>query len=271
MSQSNCSAALDECSYAAHMTPTLSLITTDLLFLIAATAVIAGMVKGIVGFAMPMIFITGMTIFVGPDLALGILILPTLVTNGWQAGRQGFTAALKSLYDHRWFLSLGYGVLLVTTQLVPLLSQDLFFLCLGILVVGFASLMLSGWKPQGRSGAGLSFVCAVIAGIGGGISGVWGPPTVMYLSTYQLEKQAQMRAQGVIYGLGAVLLLFGHLGSGIATPQALSLGGFAIAPACFGTWIGFQIQDRINQNMFRIATLSVLILAGLNLIRRGMT
>ena len=97
MSQSNCSAALDECRYAAHMTPTLSLITTDLLFLIAATAVIAGMVKGIVGFAMPMIFITGMTIFVGPDLALGILILPTLVTNVWQAGRQGFTAALKSL------------------------------------------------------------------------------------------------------------------------------------------------------------------------------
>jgi uncharacterized membrane protein YfcA len=269
MSQSNCSAAPDECRYAAHMTDIFSLYTLDLLLLIAATAVIAGMVKGIVGFAMPMIFITGMTIFVAPDLALGILILPTLVTNGWQAGRQGFSAALKSLYDHRWFLGLGYGVLLATTQLVPLLSQDVFFLCLGILVVGFASLMLSGWKPQGRSGASLSFACAVIAGIGGGISGVWGPPTVMYLSTHQLEKQAQMRAQGVIYGLGAVLLLFGHLGSGIATPQALSLGGFAIVPACFGIWIGFQIQDRINQNMFRIATLSVLILAGLNLIRRG--
>jgi len=93
MSQSNCSAAPDECRYAAHMTDILSLYTLDLLLLIAVTAVIAGMVKGIVGFAMPMIFITGMTIFVAPDLALGILILPTLVTNGWQAGRQGFSAA----------------------------------------------------------------------------------------------------------------------------------------------------------------------------------
>ena len=77
------------------MTDVLSLSTPNLLLMIAATAVIAGMVKGIVGFAMPMIFITGMTIFVGPDLALGILILPTLVTNGWQAGRQGFSAALR--------------------------------------------------------------------------------------------------------------------------------------------------------------------------------
>ena len=67
-------------------------------------------------------------------------------------GPAGFSAALKSLYDHRWFLGLGYGVLLASTQLVPLLSQDLFFLCLGVLVVGFASLMLSGWSPQGRSG-----------------------------------------------------------------------------------------------------------------------
>ncbi len=79
------------------MTQTLSLYTADLLLLIAATAVIAGMVKGIVGFAMPMIFITGMTIFVGPDLALGILILPTLVTNGWQAGRQGLRRAQLAL------------------------------------------------------------------------------------------------------------------------------------------------------------------------------
>jgi uncharacterized membrane protein YfcA len=213
------------CRYAAQMTYDLSLAPLDLLLWIAVTAVIAGMIKGIVGFAMPMIFITGMTIFVGPDLALGLLILPTLVTNAWQAGRQGFSAALKSLYDHRWFLGLGYGVLLASTQLVPLLSQDLFFLCLGVFVVGFASLMLSGWSPQGRSGLGLSCAYAVIGGLSGAISGVWGPPTVMYLSSYNLDKQAQMRAQGVIYGLGAVLLLFGHLGSGIGPGRFCDCSG----------------------------------------------
>jgi uncharacterized membrane protein YfcA len=47
------------------------------------------------------------------------------------------------------------------------------------------------------------------------------------------------------------------------------LGTFAILPACLGIWIGFKVQDRINQHVFRIATLSVLVLAGINLIRRG--
>ena len=237
--------------------------------MITITAVLAGMVKGIVGFAMPMIFITGMTTFMGPDVALGILILPTLIGNGWQAGRQGFAAAYQALLDHRWFLGIGYTTLLVTTQMVPLLSQSLFFLYLGVLVVGFASLILSGWQPKGRSGTGLLIGCALVAGLGGGLSGVWGPPTVMYLSTHKLEKQAQMRAQGVIYGLGAILLLIGHVRSGIATLPALSLGAFAILPACLGIWVGFKIQDRINQKIFGIATLSILILAGLNLIRRG--
>ena len=240
-----------------------------MLILITIIALFSGLVKGIVGFGMPMILITGMTVFMSPDMALGILILPTLIANGWQACRQGFTAAYQVIFDHRWFLGAGGVLLLITTQLVPLLSQSLFFLCLGILVVGFASLMLSGWQPKGRSRAGLSIGCALVAGIGGGLSGVWGPQTVMYLSTQNLEKKAQMRTQGVIYGLGAILLLIGHLKSGIATLPVLSLGAFAILPACLGIWIGFKVQDRINQRVFRLTTLSVLVLAGLNLIRRG--
>ena len=251
------------------MNEILSLITPNALILITITAVFAGLVKGIVGFAMPMIFITSVTIFMSPDVALGILILPTLIGNGWQAGRQGFTAAYQALLDHRWFLGVGYTMLLVTTQMVPLVPQSLFFLYLGILVVVFASLMLIGWQPKGRSGTGLLIGCALVAGVGGGLSGIWGPPTVMYLSTHNLEKQAQMRAQGVIYGLGAIILLIGHVKSGIATLPVISLGAFAILPACFGIWVGFKIQDLINQKIFRIATLSILILSGLNLIRRG--
>lgn len=251
------------------MSDILNLSSPNILFLITITSLFSGFVKGVVGFGMPMILITGMTVFMSPDLALGILILPTLVANVWQACRQGLAAAYQVLSDHRWFLGVGGALLLITTQMVPLLSQALFFLCLGILVVGFASLMLSGWQPKGKSRAGLLIGCALFAGVGGGLSGVWGPQTVMYLSTYNLQKQAQMRAQGVIYSLGAILLLIGHASSGVATLPALSLGTLAILPGCLGIWIGFKVQDQINQRVFRIATFSVLVLAGLNLIRRG--
>ena len=38
-----------------------------------------------------------------------------------------------------------------------------------------------------------------------------------------------------------------------------------------GLFLGFKVQDRMDQALFRKATLAVLVIAGLNLIRRGLT
>jgi len=42
-----------------------------------------------------------------------------------------------------------------------------------------------------------------------------------------------------------------------------------LVPALAGLWLGFQVQDRMDQEAFRKATLVVLVVAGLNLVRRG--
>ncbi len=252
------------------MTNIFNLFSLDFIALICIASMVSGVIKGVVGFGMPMIFITFMTMYVDPALALGILILPTLTTNAWQACRQGTSAAIVSLYEHRWFLGITSVSLLITTQIVPLLSQTLFFICLGLFVIGLATLMLIGWRPWRRNNIGLSIFCALVAGVGGGLSGVWGPPTVVYLSKDSLKKEAQVRAQGVIYGLCSIFLFLGHVQSGIATAPVLALGLCAIIPAFFGQWIGFKIQESINQVLFSKITLCILLVAGLNLIRRGL-
>jgi uncharacterized membrane protein YfcA len=83
------------------------------------------------------------------------------------------------------------------------------------------------------------------------------------------EKTEQIRVQGVIYGLGSVLLLVSHLGSGVLRAETLPLSLALVPPALLGVLIGFRLQDRLDQDMFRKITLWVLLLAGLNLIRRG--
>ena len=47
----------------------------------------AGFVKGTVGFAMPMVMISGLSSILPPEIALAGLILPTLLTNLYQALR----------------------------------------------------------------------------------------------------------------------------------------------------------------------------------------
>lgn len=230
----------------------------------------AGLVKGTVGFAMPMIIISGLSSVIVPELALAGLIFPTLVTNIWQALRQGWSAAWESIKSYRLFLVVGGVFLISSAQLVRFVPQSVLFFVIGLPITVFAISQLMGWVPKlsGRSSK-LEAGVGAFAGFIGGLSGVWGPPTVAYLTAVDTPKVEHVRVQGTIYGLGAVLLLFAHLKSGILSGPTMLWSALLVAPAVLGMWIGFRLQDRIDQVAFRKATLFVLCVVGLNLVRRG--
>lgn len=242
-----------------------------LLVLAAAIAVLAGLVKGLVGFAMPMILIAGLSSFLAPDLALAGLILPTLVTNGMQALGQGAAAAWGSVKRFRVFMGVGLLCLLASAQVAVLVTPEVFYLMLGVPVVIFAALQLAGlrWRLEGPSARAEAGVGAV-AGFIGGFSGVWGPPTVLYLTAIDTPKEDQMRVQGVIYGLGAVALTGAHLGSGVLRAETWPFSVLLVGPAVLGMWAGARLRHRVDQGTFRRITLLVLVLAGANLVRRGL-
>ncbi|MEL6639931.1 MAG: sulfite exporter TauE/SafE family protein [Pseudomonadota bacterium] len=241
------------------------------ILLAVCVGVAAGIVKGVVGFAMPMVMISGLSSFMAPELALAAVILPTLVANGVQALRQGWQAAWETLRRYQLFLVIGGVALVIAAQFVRILPQTVFFLMIGVPIFGFALLQLSGRAITVPSASRrVEAVVALVAGTMGGLSGIWGPPTVAYLTATQTPKTEQIRVQGVIYGLGSVALVLAHLQSGVLRWETAPLSTFMIMPAGVGLVIGTMIQDRIDQTMFRKVTLLVLLIAGLNLIRRGL-
>ena len=70
-------------------------------------------------------------------------------------------------------------------------------------------------------------------------------------------------------GVGAVVLLVSHAGSGILNAHTLPLSVAMLAPCILGLWLGYWANARMDQARFRQATLAVLIVAGLNLLRKG--
>lgn len=233
-------------------------------------ACVAGVIKGVVGFAMPMVFVVGLGGVLAPDLALAGLILPTVVTNGQQALRQGVGEAVKTISRFRVYLCAGGVFLVASAQLVPILSQAVLLLIIGVSATFFVITQLAGLRlTLRRQDPRIEGLFGAMTGFIGGLSGVWGPPTVAYLTALSTPKREQLRAQGVIFGLGALGLLLSHLWSGVLRAQTLPLSLMLVPPAVLGMWIGGRIQDRIDQEMFRKATLIVLLLAGLNLIRRA--
>ncbi len=247
------------------------LISLDIWLIAASIALLAGIVKGLVGFAMPMIIVSGVGSFSGPEVALAALLLPTLVANIQQAAHGGFANAVKAMSEYRLYLGMVLVMIALSAQLVPLVPKDLFFLLIGVPITVLATLQLAGWRPNiaGRENKTLEAVTGLFAGFMGGISGMWGVPTTMYLTAAGTPKQKQMQIQGVVYGLGAVVLVGAHIVSGLLNAPAAKFSAAMVIPAVAGMYLGLKFQDRLDQARFRQITLVVLVIAGLNLIRRG--
>lgn len=236
-----------------------------------SVALLAGIIKGMVGFAMPMIMISGLTLILSPEIALAALILPTLLSNLLQAFRGGLSDTLQSAWQFRVYLATMLVVLGLTTQLVPAIPERIFYLVLGIPIVAFTVMnLLTRGLRLARQNPALEIAIGSISGFAGGISGVWGPPTVAYLTAIDLPKAEHVRVQGIIYGAGAIALFAGHTKSGVLNAETLPLSIWMVMPALVGVWLGQLLQDRIDQRVFRRVTLLILLIAGLNLLRRGL-
>ncbi|APZ52126.1 sulfite exporter TauE/SafE family protein [Salipiger abyssi] len=248
-----------------------SLVSPGGLVIAFCIATLAGLVKGMVGFAMPMILISGLGSFLPPELALAGLILPTLFTNAIQALRQGLRPALDSIRRFRVFMGVALVFLLLSSQLVRVMPVPVLLAMIGGPVALFCVMQLAGWRPHLRGGANtaLEALVASVAGFIGGMSGVWGPPMVAYLTAIDTEKREQIRVQGVAYGLGAVALAGAHTVSGVLNAETVRFSALLLIPALAGMWLGMRAHDRIDQEAFRKITLWVLLVAALNLLRRA--
>lgn len=237
-----------------------------------AVTAFAGFVKGAVGFAMPMIMISVFSSFLPPEIALAGLILPTLLTNLSQAFRQGWRAAWASMRRYRRFLIATGAFIVLSAQFVRAIPQDLFLLLLGVPITGFAALQLAGRslaiRLEHRSRA--EWLLGVIGGLYGGVSGVWGPPLIVYLLSIGAEKRETVRVQGVVFLIGALVLCAAHLQSGILNADTLPFSAALTLPAMVGMMLGYGVQDRLDHARFRRWTLILLVLTGLNLARRAM-
>jgi uncharacterized protein len=238
---------------------------------VIAVTLVASFVKGAVGFGMPMLMISGLASLLPAHEALAALILPTVVTNLFQAFRQGVGPALQSLKDWWRLIATVCLFIALSSQLVLEIPPAVMLGTLGVPLVAFTLSQLAGWELRfpAHNRARAEVVAGAIGGFYGGLSGVWGPPTIALLLSFGVEKRQSVRVQGVVYLIGSAMLFFGHLSSGVLNARTLPLTAALVLPALCGLWLGFRLHDRLDPARFRRWTLIVLTLAGLNLIRRA--
>lgn len=232
---------------------------------------LAGIVKGAVGFAMPLIMVSGLSSIMDPRLAIGAMIVPIVVSNGIQTFRQGIGPAVRETKAVWRYLLMVSIFIVASAQLLPFIPTHVFYFVLGIPVVILSLIQLFGVRfkipPERRATA--EWGLGALSGVLGGLAGTWGPTTVLYLLAIDTPKARQIIVQGVIYGVGSVMLLLAHLQSGVFNAQIAPFSALLLIPAYGGMLVGFWLGDKLDQERFRTTTLIVLVVAGFNLIRKG--
>ena len=243
--------------------------TTFIFVLVVMTA--SGIVKGAIGFALPLLFLGGLSVVMPVKDVVALIAFPAIVTSFLQAQRNGARAFFESLREF-WLLHI---ILFVSTfyctRLVVALPQKSLFLILG--TGAFTLALLLTFKFPGKIPHGwrriLEVPYALVAGFFGGLSGFWGTVLLTYFLALRLPKEKFVRTTGVTWLVASIPYVAGHIENGVLSLKLAAWSALALIPTLAGMWIGRRIQDRLNPAVFRRLVLAVLLLATLNLIRRG--
>jgi uncharacterized protein len=194
-----------------------------------------------------------------------------VASNASQAFRQGLAAFRATVVAWRRYLVITVVALVMSAQFVEVIPQAWFLFALGLPITVFAVVRLLGLPlaVKAANRGRLEVSTAVVGGLYGGVSGVWGPPLLVYLLSTGVAKADSVRIQGVVFLIGAAVLVVAHSVSGVLNADTLPFSAALVVPAMAGMWLGQVVQDRLDQARFTSWTLVLLVLTGLNLMRRA--
>ncbi|HSO06947.1 MAG TPA: sulfite exporter TauE/SafE family protein [Pelomicrobium sp.] len=239
---------------------------------VCAMALFAGgFSKGAVGIGLPLVSVPLIATFVSVPKALALLTIPLFVTNIWQCLHGGhFPHVLRRFWPMALVLILGIGA---GTQLLVNLDQRTLYLVMGLMVLVYPvlSVLNPAFRVPPPAEPWLGPVIALPSGMIGGMSGFFGPPLILFLAGLKLNKDVFTASVALIFLSGAVALSVFLAGHGILGRDDALASAAALAPALAGIYLGQRVRARISQQVFERALLVVLVLIGLNLLRRSLT
>lgn len=233
--------------------------------------VLAGLVKGVVGFGLPAVGIGLLSVFIAPPEAAAIIVVPAFITNLWQ-----FFSGPHPLRAGRRFAPMMVALIagtLISGFLLGGLSSPLAQPAIGgvlilYAVVGLAAAPLTvppGWERW------LSPVVGLVTGLITGMTGVSVLPSTPYLKGLDLDKDTLVEAMGLTYGIATValattLLVPGTHGAPLTNRWVLIASALALVPAVVGMELGGRLRRLASPETF-----TRLLFIGLGLLGAYMT
>lgn len=232
----------------------------------------AGFIKGITGLGLPAIVIGLLSLVVPPVQAIALTIVPSFVTNVWQAlaGRH-----LREMLARFWTMvggvccGIGIGGWLLAKE-----SGGSAAIVLGIVLVCYAALSLSRvrFSVPLRAEGWLSPTAGAATGVLASVTGLNIVPAVPYLQATGLERDKLVQMLGLFLTVTSLAMganLFYH---GAFPLPVMGLSVASLLPAVGGMLLGQWVRRFVPEAAFRrVFLLGLLMLGSYLAVRTAMT
>ena len=261
------------------------------LAVIAGIYFVAGVVKGGIGLGLPTVSIGLMAAWLPVEQAAGILIIPVILTNIWQAF---FGTAFRLVIARLWTLQLALVVgSLISALLIVGVETAVAAGLLGAMLIVFAAVSLIGkqYRVPVSSERSLSPLMGLATGLISGATAIFVIPVVPYLQSLDfskgrsgreddpnditratddtMQKDALIQALGVTVLVASIGLALGLRARGELPLSIIAPGIIGTITALAGMVSGRAIRNRVSLEIFRRWVLIGLICLGVVMVARA--
>ena len=221
------------------------------------------------GLGLPLTAISIMGAFIDLRTAITFIAIPVVVTNLYQAfeGGRGFEMLRKY-----WIIN-SYAVIgtIIGAQILFLVSPRILTTILGVVVVIYVLINATRFRIRISEQTDPWVVppLGLLSGLLTGTTGSVGIPVALYLQAKDIDKESFLRAIALTFLISATVLLFSLAEKGAFNQDILIVSALSLVPAFVGMVIGQRLRSQLSESRFRQFVYLFLLIAAVNLIRKG--
>jgi uncharacterized protein len=241
------------------------------LTVVTAAFLLAGLVKGVTGLALPTVGIGLLGLAMPPAHAAALVVVPALMTNVWQMmSGPGLASLVRRLWLMQLAICLGTwaGASLMTGSNTAFASAALGFALIAYAAFGLMNAQFPHVPPWAERWLG-TFVGGA-TGFITAATGVFVIPAVPFLQALSFERGEFMKALGLCFTVSSIALAWSLVSSGTLNLSTGLYSLLALVPALAGMVAGQCLLRVMRPETFRRWFFSGLALLGAHLAIGGL-
>lgn len=227
---------------------------------------LGGIVKGTAGMGLPLIAIPILTMSIGLQEAVALMVGPAIAANTFQAvSIKGLGETTKRIAP---FLLPSLVTIWLGVALLASTDAALLTLFLGALLFTYAVSNMFGFsvKISSQHEWWIGPIFGAVNGVITGLSGIVSTPSVIYINGLDLDRDKFVQALGVLFLLAYCVLSIALWSQNLLDTTLGLASLLSIIPTVIALKIGSMVRKRISEKAFKWLLFRLLALIGISMI-----